>query len=88
MKILFKSPEFNQSDTEANFNQAIEGVTAYKGLEKMDSHYLLELDNSLDVGTIKQLFTLFEQWHIDLSPLESFVQYVEMEAKKNAGTTH
>jgi hypothetical protein len=89
MKILFKSPEFSESKNDVNFQQALEAITAYKGVEMMTTHYLLELDNAmLDVGTIKQLFELFDQWKIDPSPLESFVQYVEAQAQKSSGTTH
>ena len=87
MKILFKSPEFTQSQTDANFQQALEAISAYKGVDMMATRYLLELDNALlDVGAIKQLFKLFEEWNIDPSPLESFVQYVE--AQKPPGPTH
>ena len=89
MKILFKSPEFTQSKNNAGFQQDLEAIDAYKGVEMMATHYLLELDNALlDVSTIKQLFVLFEQWNIDPSPLESFVQYVEAQAEQNSGTTH
>lgn len=83
MKILFKSPEFDNTEKEREFFQSIETVTAYTGIEKMDTHYLLALDNSMGVETIQQLFKLFDVWAIDKSPLESFVNYIEMEGKKN-----
>lgn len=86
MKILFKSPELKNSETELEFKQSLESVTAYKGVEEKGTHCLLELHNTFEVDTLKQLFALFEKWDIDPSPLVSFVQYVEMEAQKNSGS--
>ncbi|PCH85755.1 MAG: hypothetical protein COB26_11225 [Piscirickettsiaceae bacterium] len=82
MKILFKSPDFINTEKEREFFQTIERVTAYTGIEKMDTHFLLALDNSMGVDTIQQLFKLFDVWAIDKSPLESFVNYIEVESKK------
>lgn len=88
MKILFKSPEFTESKNDVNFQQALEAISAYKSVEMMNTHYLLELNNaSIDVDTIKQLFVLFKQWNIDPSPLESFVEHIEAVVQKSSGTT-
>ncbi len=84
MKILFKSPTFVSAMKKHEFFQSIEEVAAYTGIEKMDTHFLLALDNSLGVDTIQQLFKLFDVWAIDKSPLESFVNYIEMESKKHS----
>jgi len=87
MKILFKTPAFENSDKGAEFIEATLRITAYKGIETMGSHYLLEMDNNeVTIETIRQLFLLFDAWDIDKSPLESFVQYIEAESETSNST--
>lgn len=87
MKILFKKPAFENTDKEAEFIEETLKITAYKGIEIMGSHYLLDMDNNeVTIETIKQLFLLFDAWDIDKSPLESFVQYIEAESDKGNNT--
>lgn len=87
MKILFKKPAFENIDKEAEFIESTLKITAYKGIEVMGSHYLLEMDNNeVTIETIRQLFSLFDAWEIDKSPLESFVQYIDAESDKSNST--
>ncbi|PHS72180.1 MAG: hypothetical protein COB22_05635 [Cycloclasticus sp.] len=86
MKILFKSPELKSDVNRDEFFHSLEKIPAYKNIEKMQSHFLLELDNAMGLKTIQQLFSLFDEWSIDKSPLESFVQYVQMESEKLKNT--
>ena len=78
MKILFKAPPFGDKDSEKKFHQSLSSIPAYKDVEEMGTHLLLELDNSLTLETIKALFALFDDWSIDKSPLESFNQLMDM----------
>ncbi|MBQ0724211.1 MAG: hypothetical protein KBT50_06290 [Cycloclasticus sp.] len=76
MKILFKKPIVSTQEKEKEFLLALAKVPAYLSVEEMGGHFLLALDNNLGIATIQQLFVLFEHWHIDKSPLESFNQLV------------
>jgi len=79
MKILFTKPSSLSEEKSNAFMAQLSDVLAYKGVEDMGTHLLLELDNeSIEFNSIKQLFALFEQWDIDQSPLESLLQLVDM----------
>jgi hypothetical protein len=89
MKILFTAPIFGLPEAKAEFMADVHAIAAYKGMEPMQTHYLLELDNSLvTVETIQQLFKLFDAWSIDKSPLESFIQYVESGGKEPSNSAN
>ena len=79
MKILFKKPSALSAEKNNALMTQLSDVLAYKGVEEMGTHLLLELDNeSIEFDFIKQLFALFKQWGIDQSPLESLLQLVDM----------
>jgi len=79
MKILFKKPSALSAEKNNALMTQLSDVLAYKGVEEMGTHLLLELDNeSIEFDSIKQLFVLFKQWGIDQSPLESLLQLVDM----------
>ena len=79
MKILFTKPSSLSEEKNNAFMVQLSDVLAYKGVEDMGTHLLLELDNeSIEFDSIKQLFALFKQWGIDQSPLESLLQLVDM----------
>lgn len=79
MKILFTKPlQLNEEKHTALMTQ-LSRVLSYKKTEDMGTHLMLELDNeTIEFDSIKQLFSLFEQWGIDQSPLESLLQMVDM----------
>ncbi|MBL4743709.1 MAG: hypothetical protein JKX87_03590 [Cycloclasticus sp.] len=79
MKILFKVPVFSDDRNEDVFLVSVKTIIAFKGVEEMGSHYMLELDNKVvGLESIQQLFALFTAWDIDKSPLESLLQMVNM----------
>ncbi len=78
MKILFTKPTLLTEEKSALLMTELTQVLAYKGVEDMSTHLLLELDNEVvDIESIQQLFALFERWEIDKSPLESLLQLVD-----------
>lgn len=79
MKILFtKPPQLNEEKSTELLTQ-LSRVLAYKNIEDMDTHLMLELDNEvIEFTSIEQLFALFKEWDIDQSPLESLLQMVDM----------
>ena len=78
MKILFTKPTSLTEEKSALLMTELTQVLSYKGIEEMNTHLLLELDNEVvDIVSIQQLFALFERWAIDKSPLESLLQLVE-----------
>ncbi|ATI03434.1 MULTISPECIES: hypothetical protein [Cycloclasticus] len=79
MKILFSKPQQLSEGKNVELVAQLSGVLSYKNLDDMHTHFLLELDNeTVEFDSIKQLFSLFEQWNIDQSPLESLLQMVNM----------
>ena len=78
MKILFKAPPFGDKDSEKKFHQALSSIPAFKDVDEMGTHFLLKLDNSLTLETIRALFELFDHWNIDNSPLESLNQLIDL----------
>ena len=79
MKILLTKPFALTEQKNAKLMTQLSEVLAYKNIEDMRTHLLLELDNeTIELDSIKQLFSLFEQWDIDKSPLESLLQLAEM----------
>lgn len=78
MKILFTKPTSLTEEKSALLMTELTQVLSYKGIEEMNTHLLLELDNEVvDIVSIQQLFALFERWGIDKSPLESLLELVD-----------
>ncbi|MBV1875381.1 MAG: hypothetical protein KUG50_02010 [Cycloclasticus sp.] len=79
MKILFTKPLQLNEEKHTVLMTQLSRVLSYKKTEDMGTHLMLELDNeTIEFDSIKQLFSLFEQWGIDQSPLESLLQMVDM----------
>ena len=81
MKILFKTPVYEDNEREKAFLALLTNLPAYVGNELMGTHYLLELDSeTVEFESIRQLSLLFQVWKIDSSPLDSLYDLMGVKA--------
>ena len=76
MTIKFPSPIFYCSTYEDIFYQRISSLPAYQSIKLEAGQFLLELGETVDKESIRQLKDIFNYWNIETSLLSTLDNYL------------